>query len=101
MEDLIMAALSNNAAGISQLLAAGANVNHADELRPREVEVDAIERRTAAETLAQAAQADSRLAHRPWSESDCGAAPSATRYTLPSVPGWKRSTSSRMRTFAR
>src|SRR2546428_705666 len=56
----------------------------AHDLAPLEHEVDAGERAPAAVALLEGAQAD-----HGW------------RYTLPSVPGWRRSTPSRTRTLAR
>src|SRR5262249_5412807 len=73
-------------------LAGAVGTDHADDLALRQLEVDAGERLAPPVGLAEAAEPDERC-HAPLRSS--------TRYTLPSVPGWKRSTPSRMRTLAR
>src|SRR5262249_52195652 len=73
-------------------LAGAVGTDHADDLSLRELEIDAGQPAAAAVGLAQPAQPAERR-HAPLRSS--------VRYTLPSVPGWKRSTPSRMRTLAR
>src|SRR5579875_2399558 len=72
-------------------LARAVGADHRHDLTVREIEVDAGERAPPPEALLEPAEPDREPGH----------APPPTRYTSPSVPGWKRSTPSRMRTFAR
>jgi len=72
-----------------------------DDLPRGDREVDAAERLVPAEAFPKAAQRDQGRDRPLDRELAHGPASSATRETLPSVPGWKRSTSSRMRTFTR
>src|SRR5262249_35980215 len=73
-------------------LAGAVRPDHADDLPLRQLEIDAGKCPAPSVALAEAAELDER-GHAPLRSS--------TRYTLPSVPGWNRSTPSRMRTLAR
>src|SRR5690606_14211675 len=94
-------------------LARAVGPHDAHQLGAAEHEVDTSQRHAAAEALHQAREPDLRRrgrgrdgrggrAHGPARTArTVASAAASTRYTSPSAPGWKRSTSSRIRTFAR
>jgi len=77
----------NDERAVTEMVLAEAARNGSCRVYP----IGAVSRGLKGEALAELAKPDGGLAH----------APLASKYTLPSVPGWKLSTSFRIRTFSR